>query len=194
MNIKKVLLLSSMALALVAFVVPASASALTLKDSGAEVVNKEAELRGPISFSSLGGGIQCEGDAKITVNGQVVRVSSLTITTTTCVGSGGLAGCTVTGDSVTNIPWTIDVDATLLTITGVTIHNTLSPTTGKTCSPKTLKIEFAVVKATPDSTTAIHSVSISGEGAAFIEGVEVEAEAHGSLNVQSTDSGTYAIG
>lgn len=194
---KKILLLAGMALALVAFAAPAVAAAQdTLLDNGATVADKEAELSGEIGFSSLGGGIDCTAHAKITINSLVVRVVSLNITTSTCKGTGGLSGCTVTTDSVTNLPWTVDVltKPSRLTITNVTIHNTLSPTVGKVCSPKNLTVEFASVTATPDNAAAIKKVTIEGEGTATIEGVAVEAEASGSLSVVGANSGTYQIG
>lgn len=138
--------------------------------------------------------MECPATLKQTVNGQTVRDTGMTINTAACKGSGGYAGCTVTSDTITNLPWTVDVDAKDLTTTGVTIHFTLSPSAGKTCTPKNLTLSVPTVTAVPDSTTAIHSVTISGEGTVLIEGVEIEQEIHGSFSVVGTDSGTYGIG
>lgn len=195
MSSKRVLLLASMALVLAAFAAPVTAYATTLKDAGKEVSDKEFQISGSYGFSSLGGGISCSTNSNTTVNGQTVRVTSITFITNSCKGSGGLAGCTVTLDSITNLPYSIDIDfiPPKLTTTGPIFHFTLSPSTGKTCSPKTIKLEYASDTFTPDNSKAIKKFTVSGEGAAFIEGVEFEIEAEGSLSVSGTDAGTYEI-
>lgn len=190
----KGLLLAGIAFALVLGVGPAAASALTLKDAGKEVSNREIELTGSIGFNTLVGGLSCSATMRLTVNGKFVQVPSLTVSTIACGGSGGLSGCRVTGDQVLNLPWSVSVSASSLSIHVVEISFTLSPLTGKTCSPKNFTVSFASIAATPDSTTSIHSVTLSGEGAGTIEGVPLEVEAEGSLEVSLFDSGTYGIG
>lgn len=194
MTIRKALILATLVMAFAALAIPAVASATTLKDGGKEVADREFEITGTWGFGGLGGRVECVVHAKITVNGLVVRVVKFETTTATCVGSGGLAGCTVTNDAPKNLPWTVDPDpGGVLTITGFTISLTLSPTVGKTCAPKNLEFSVPHLFWAVDNSKSIHSGSLSGEGSELIEGVEVEAEASGSLEVVGTDSGTYEI-
>jgi hypothetical protein len=86
MKIRKAFLLAGMALAVLAFSVPASASALTIKDAGKELENKEIPFEGSFKFEALGTGIECEFTVKVFVNKQTVALKSFAVTNPTAGG------------------------------------------------------------------------------------------------------------
>lgn len=197
METRKILLLSSMVLAVAAFAVPSSAMATdTLLDNGKTVNDKVIELTGPVGLSSLGGGMECTVHQTLTINGVTLRLTSMIITTSTCVGLGGLAGCRVTSDTVTGMPWVVDVKTSPSRLVATTwqVDYSISAIPGKVCQPKSLVLSVGEVTMTPDNANAIKSVGISGEGSTLIEGIEIESEISGSLSVVGADAGTYQIG
>jgi hypothetical protein len=94
MNMRKAFLLVGMALAVIAFSAPASASALTIKDAGKELENKEIPFEGLAKFEALGTGIECPITVKVLVNKQTVALSSFAVTnpTTECRFFGSIYG------------------------------------------------------------------------------------------------------
>jgi hypothetical protein len=94
MKIRKAFLLASMALAVLAFSVPAGASALTVKDAGKELENKEIPFEGLVKFETLGTGMECPITVKVLVNKQTVSLKTFSVTspTTECRFFGSLYG------------------------------------------------------------------------------------------------------
>jgi hypothetical protein len=92
MKTRKAFLLAGMALAVLAFSVPAGASALTVKDAGKELENKEIPFEGKAKFEALGTGIECPITVVILVNKQTVALKSVAVTnpTTECRPFGSI--------------------------------------------------------------------------------------------------------
>jgi hypothetical protein len=92
MKTGKAFLLAGMALAVLAFSVPASASALTIKDAGKELENKEIPFEGKAKFEALGTGIECPITVVVLVNKQTVALKTFTVTnpTTECTFFGSV--------------------------------------------------------------------------------------------------------
>jgi hypothetical protein len=131
MTFKKMLLLASMALAAIAFSVPASASALEWTHNGAEFEGEvEDTLSGSLFFGNpeagqtkfgcnLHIGIIAHGGTTTSTSGNISR------TTETCAGEGAFTGCELVEDETTGLPADVHTTGTnTLTITGpIVIHN-----------------------------------------------------------------------
>lgn len=128
--IKKLTLLAAAVAALVAFAVPASASAAEWKFEGKGLTEmKTVKLSGPAGFTVGGGaaGAHAVLDATLTLEpGSTGTVTELTVTA--CTGTGQLAGLTCHGTPVA-LPWTVHCNADgSMTITGVHLTNVYTPT------------------------------------------------------------------
>lgn len=128
--IKKMMLLAGMALAAIAFAVPASASALEWTDNGSPVAEEvEEEFAGRISFGNpLPGQTKfgCDVDVGVTVDPEGhATVTTFDITTSTCEGVLGFAGCELIEDSVTGLPATLGIvnTNTVAITSAIVIHN-----------------------------------------------------------------------
>ena len=135
MTIKKMLLLASMALAAVAFAVPATASAKT------DVWTADGETLGPgeeatagfegfLAFTTPQPAVPvhstygCQVTVAINAVGEAGgTVEAFNPTTGTCEGTGVFTGCKLK-EHTTNPPWNINVATTPGSVTGpITIHN-----------------------------------------------------------------------
>jgi hypothetical protein len=133
MAIGRVLVLAGVALVAVAAALPAPASALTIKDGGKTLENKEIPLTGQIKVLSGGTGMECAVDMTIFVNGSTVDVTKFSVTTETCVGIGSLyAGCAVSSDEAT-LPWAVVVHEENLEFPSAPVDMTLKPKPEKAC-------------------------------------------------------------
>jgi len=130
--LKKMMLFASMALAAIAFAVPATASALEWTHEGAKFAGTaEDTLSGKISFGNPEAGktkFGCIAHAGVSANGGLPTgsVTSFTPTTETCEGEGLFAGCELVSDSTTGLPAGISITGTnTLTLSNATIviHN-----------------------------------------------------------------------
>jgi hypothetical protein len=106
MSTKKILLLASMALGMVAFALPASAIAVedTVKDNKVTLADKSISFEGEVEFTSLGSGIKCNTKTTITVNGAEIKVTGFAIV-------GAVSLCTYSGvykDCVLKAPMVAD--------------------------------------------------------------------------------------
>src|SRR5262249_39838850 len=93
MSMKRVLLFASMALAAMAFAIPAVASAARIYDSKNNTTlttAKTIKASGQARFQALGSGVECTVDTAITTNGNgtTANVTKFEITTSTCAGFG----------------------------------------------------------------------------------------------------------
>jgi hypothetical protein len=193
--LKKMMLLASLALAVVAFAAPASASAQgTLFDGTTPIPTGNhitLETTGVISFDvpELASSFGCNSHPKVTlVSGHpsTGTVEAFNITTSECAGTGLLEGCVLANDT-TNKP-AVDVSATVLTITNIEINNVFA----EGCIVPGSKLTFPAVVATPDNTKSISSVKVSGNGVDDVTGLLIEAT--GTLNIAGGAAGTYGIG
>jgi hypothetical protein len=200
---KKIGLLAALAVMATAFAVPAAASA-NWKDKGVNLTeSRTIPGSGKASFTGSLGGVSCGTiTGKITLNpGTTGTIDEFEPVLSTCVGTGGLSGCTVTGITVKNLPWAIhDINAEYVTVGTpsepkdgmVEITNTFS---GFFCPASITIFEneagTKMPKLTPDSTTAIKKFTLSGELEATVGGaVTISGEFSPS---NASDSGTYGL-
>lgn len=142
--IKKLTLLAFAVAALVAFAVPASASAAEWQFEGKPLEeNATLTLSGFGAFSTGPSGAHGNLHAHITLEpGSTGTVDALTVTN--CKGTGGLAGLTCHGTSE-KLPWTIHCNpGGTATITSIQLKNTYT--------------------GTPIVTTLTGNIIVSGEG------------------------------
>jgi hypothetical protein len=128
--LKKTMLLA-MAVGALAFAAPAVASADQWTYNGAPIAQDDVvqdEYEGFLSFTlptaivpvhttfgcDVTTTLQVEGTEDETGHALMTQFAP---TTSTCVGTGAFAGCKVKADS-SNPPWTVDINATDLTVTG----------------------------------------------------------------------------
>lgn len=158
--LKKLTLLAAAVAALVAFAVPASASANEWLNNGKPLEAAETvELSGPAGFAVGGGvaGAHAVLDAVLELEpGSTGTVTELTVKE--CTGTGLLAGLTCHGTPV-GLPWTVHCNANgSVTITSMHLTNVYTPE-GATANT-TLKGNV-VATGTGGS---LNSVTLAGEG------------------------------
>jgi hypothetical protein len=116
MSLKRALPLTGLVLALVAFAMPAGASATTTITDNGVAINETIEATGEWEYQILGTGYKCtEVRSKIAVNGDSVDVTAFEVLNphTKCTFFGSTYGpCKFepTGTPVaTNLPWGVDI-------------------------------------------------------------------------------------
>jgi len=193
--LKKMLLLVS-AVAALAALSPAVASATWFMEGKAITKNESLQVKGSAAFEGETGGIKCN----------MVAEGSLTAGTTTgttqfavdgtptaaCVTQGllALAGCKVETVQITGLPWTVHKTSTqTIDVTTGAIHNTLVKSTGAACTPHTITLDAGTVSlhVLEAEMNAISKGTLSGTLQSSIGEVEVE----GSGNV--TPAGTFGL-
>jgi len=132
--LKKMTLLAGMALAAIAFAVPASASALEWTDNGAAFTGTASDtLSGFIAFGEPGGTeFGCVAEVGISATGGSANgsVTSFTPNTAECAGTGPFSGCELESDSTTGLPAAVSiVETSKLTMSNasIVIHNVYKP-------------------------------------------------------------------
>lgn len=114
--------------------------------------------------------------------------------TETCAGFGSLfEGCEMSKDTITGLPWVADVNSSSLVATEVKIDTKNKAKSGKECFPTTVNLNFANLTLTPNSTGAIESFALSGEGLAETNVGNLAIAAEGSLAVSEAAKGTYGL-
>jgi hypothetical protein len=160
MKLKKMLLLTTMALAVVASAAPAAAHA-----EQHEFNEATESYEGPFKFSAAGvGSIECQVTINISAEGgTTAEVEAWTPTTSTCVGTGAFAKCTLK-EHTSNAPFTVHTTETNdLRVTkeggNITFHNIYD---GEGCLVPETTVEFTEMTATPNPTTgAVSTLTIS---------------------------------
>jgi hypothetical protein len=194
--ISKVGLVAVLAVIVAAFAIPAVASASNWKDKGVELTEtRNIPMSGKFSFTGSLGGVSCSTvNANVKLEpGESGQITDFTPVLSSCHGTGGLSGCTVSGPTIQWLPWGIDIDFFLpqITITGgigITWHFS-----GFFC-PATISLTSTGTRMpvlTPDNGSAIHSLTIGGELEANVGGA---VTASGELKpTNASDSGTYGL-
>jgi hypothetical protein len=180
-------LLVAAALAAAALAAPNAAPALTLKDAGAEVKDKDFGEVGTFRFSTdkQKSVVSCPLSYYFTIDGQTVTVPSAQLTTGMCTTSGRFAKCTITKYNLEDLPWPVTVDAKELTIEDVTTKLIFGSAAGQTCPYKSWKTHHDPWIAKPDDPKKIKKFSYSAVGGSGI----LEPTASGSpLSLEGTDS------
>jgi len=166
--LKKMMLLAVAAAALVAFVVPASASADVWTDNHntleeGQTANQSFEgvlkfFAGPTTTFACNVTVEIEAEGP-----SGGRVTKFNPTTTECEGTGGFAGCELEADS-SNISegWNINIASTPILVTAssgnITIHNEYAG-----CAAPDTDLAFTSITVTPTQVEGtITKLSISG--------------------------------
>lgn len=177
----------AMALALVVFAAPASATAAEWIHTEEGPVTEGSEgFSGFVEFyaPSVASGIGCVVHTQLEITGaSSAEVTGFEITTTTCEGKGLLTGCKVGGHGV-SLPIPVDVAASSLTLTGYGVGLGF----GGGCLVETIGFAIPEETAIPDNTEAIGSLAVSGTGVAGALLVTV------SGTLAADNPGTYGIG
>jgi hypothetical protein len=191
MSIKGIVLVVSMALAMVMLAAPAAASATEFTDNGKPVEKgAEFELSGEINVSSLGSGVACVAHSKFGfTSATTIDVTEYKITTNTCVGYGKYKGCAVIGDKPTGLPWVGHV-----TVLGLLLTDPLVDYTFSNCWTEKAQVEISSLEMEADSTKSIHDFTLSGEAEIETDMGKGEGEVSGTLEIVGEASGTYEIG
>ena len=168
MRFKKLTLLAGMALAVVAFAIPASASAGAWQHNGAPLSGHlEQSYEGRLAFNTgVNGQFSCQVTVTITAEGpNNAQIQEFEPTTGTCEGQIAFKGCELIHHTA-NLPWSVNNSANPVVVTKpegkVTIHNIY----GKgTCAGKqeTSHLEFNEVKAQVTGQEPITALHISGQ-------------------------------
>lgn len=116
MTLRKMVLIASMALAVLAFAVPASASAYTWTYNGVELAEGETAsgvFEGPVEFRSFPGNFTCEATLEIEAEGLEVSSSAKIVRferdPSSCVGTFVYSKCSLEAE-VTNVGyWDVNV-------------------------------------------------------------------------------------
>jgi hypothetical protein len=164
--LKKLMLLAMAVTAIVAFAVPAVASAGWTEEEKPLEAPAEFEFTGPAQFTVSEGAAGAAATLHVKVNltpGSTGHVTSFVATE--CKGLGALAGlvCDSTAQNLSS--WAIHCSKGSLSITGVDIHNKYTPSG---LAPDTTLT--GSISAKPDNSLAISSVTLD----------EISAEANGS--------------
>jgi len=185
MKIKKRFLLAGVAAAIAMFaaVSTAPASAAVWKDKGVNVTKLiSIGLTGGEVFELGTSGMSCEIVATLTTEGGSTGKITKWETKKCSGGFGEFAKCELAASESKSLPWTVDVNATDLTITNMRIRRTFKAGCPKTEVDKTLTTNTVTLN-TPSAITAVEYVgSIAGY------------KAFGSFTVDAPNSGTYGIG
>lgn len=174
-------LLAGLAAMAALLAVSASASAAVWKDHGTNVSKAiEIGLTGGEVAEAGSKGLSCEVHATLTTSGgSTGKITKYE--TKKCSGFGELSKCTMTSSESLGLPWTVDVNATDLTITGWHTKRKFSG-----CTTTEIDKTIASVTVSLNSTTEISEMEFLGEITGY--------KTFGSWTVDSPNSGTYGIG
>ena len=184
MNDRKRVLLAGVIAALVLLAVPAMALAAVWKDKGVNV-SKFVEIGltgGEVFEAESGNGMSCELHATLTTEGGSTGKITKFETKKCSSGFGTFAKCELSTAEAKGLPWTVNVNATDLTI--VNMHTKRTFKAG--CATTELDKTIASVTLTLNTPTAITEMEFLGEITGY--------KTFGSFTVDGTNSGTYGIG
>ncbi len=177
MTLRKMMLLAGMALAAIAFAVPASASAASTHwTDDHEVVSSPANITAPFEgflkftvappFVPVHSTFGCQVTIKVNVTGPTAaQITEFRPTTTECLGTGVFTGCQLEED-VSNVPFSIaNTDADLdITKPGgdITVFNKYESCAGGALPNSDLLFPSITATPTLDSEGTIEEIHISG--------------------------------
>lgn len=175
------LLLAGLTVMIAAFGASASsASATVWKDHGVNVTKFSIGLSGGEVAEAGAKGLNCEVHATLALESGVTKITSFE--TKKCTGFGELAKCELMAAEAIGLPWTVDLNASDLTITGWHTKRTFKAG----CATAEINKTVASVTVTLNSTTEITEVEFLGQITGY--------KTFGSLTVDAPNSGTYGIG
>lgn len=196
---KKAMMLAVAAAALVAFAIPATASANWQHNHAELGQNANIEVTGQSKFQGEVGNVECQTVAAVqllapgttaNVNSFVVDVTGSETVTDNCQVGGGLAslGCTdVASVTTEGTPWTAHaISSTTVSVTTGTIQNHLH---GGIFCPKTQQLTPGTVHITTTTDGTWTQGQLSGELQVHSSGVTQQVTVTGTGAV--SPSGTY---
>lgn len=191
MNIKRMLVLASMALAIAAFAVPAIASeeeemydAATEEGIGGHI---EFDLKGDESYLFFGSGFDCKIELVFTTEGKLNRIKSYKVKD--CKGTGIFKNCVVKSTESTDLPWTVDLKGGEIIVKDKTIDLNLEK-----CGSTLFKVYFKAESMTPDKLKGFGFMTGSEEEDVTEYGEsESSGKSNATLEVVGEDSGTWGI-
>lgn len=171
--------------ALAALVIPAAASAAVWKKGGTTVTsNFELGLTGAENYEveSSGGGVQCNEHMTMAYN---ATTKATTVTKFEnkggCKTFGTYAACTAQTVEAIGLPWSVTLNTSTLTVTGMHVKHTFKSGCAKPEINQTLNMTVNLF-----SPTAISEMEFIGSSGTYKQ--------FGSLTVDSPNSGVYGIG
>ncbi len=182
MKTHKRLLLASLAAVMLLVTVAAVASAAVWKDKGVNVTQfVSIGLTGGETFEiDSKHGMSCEIHATLTTSGgSTGKITAWEIKK--CTGFGDYATCAINVKDAVGLPWTVDLNATDLTITDLKIKRTFT-----NCLQGTLEKTLSSTTVTLNTPGAITEMEFEGTTGTYKQ--------FGSFKVDSPNSGTYGIG
>jgi len=178
---KRVLIVVALAVCLTT-VTAAAAFGAVWKDKGTNVTTHVTiGLSGGEVFETGTGGMSCEVFATITTTGGSTGKITKWEVKNCGKGFDNLLGCTVAATEAKDLPWTIDVNATDLTVTGARLRRTFKAGCAVTEIDKT--VSLTMTTGSPSAITGFEFLGTTGTYKQF-----------GSFTVDSPNSGTYGIG
>lgn len=189
----KRLLIAGAIAALVVLAVPALALSAVWKDKGTNV-SKFVELKmtgGEIFETTAGNGMSCEVSATLTTEGgSTGKITKFEIKK--CpepIGSFKTTKCELNTAEGKGLPWTVDVNATDLTVTNWRTKRTFK---GTSCKEPELDKTIASMTVTLEpSTTEISDLLFDGK---IEEGGVQKYRSFGTLTIEGANNKTYGIG
>src|SRR5262249_2200674 len=147
--------------AMVVLAVPALALAAVWKDKGTNVTKsiEFAAAGGELFETTSGNGMSCEGRAVFATSGGSPGEGTQFEIKKCPTGFGSFAGCELNTATAKGLPWTVDVNATTLTITGMHTKRTFKAG----CKTTELDKTITSTTVTLESPTAISKMNFSGE-------------------------------
>jgi hypothetical protein len=193
MKINRRLLLAGVIAALAVLAVPALALATVWKDHGTNV-SKFVELTmngGEIIETTEGNGMSCEIHATLTTEGgSTGKITKFEVKKCTgTFGSFATTKCELNVGEGKGLPWTVDVNATDLTVTNWHTKHTFK---GASCKEPELDKTIASMTVVLEPSTTEISV-LAFDGKILSEGKQAY-RTFGSLEIEGANKGTYGIG
>lgn len=187
MRLDKRWLLAGLVAAATVFAVigPAAASAAVWKEKGVNVTKPfELGLSGGYSITTTAslGSVQCAVHSTLTSSGgSAASITKFAMTSCTTAGTG-LLKCVVATSEARALPWSVAVNSADFTISNVRLKHTFKAG----CPTAEIDVTFPSVTMTPDVTSAISELFLSGKTL----GAEMAAE----FTVDSPNKGLFGIG
>jgi hypothetical protein len=185
MKIDRRLLLAGLAIAvtMLGALSASAASAAVWKDKGVNVTKLiSIGFTGGQVFELGTSGMSCEIVATLTTEGGSTGKITKWETKKCSGGYGELAGCELSVSESKALPWTVDVNATDLTITNMRTRRTFKAG----CKISEIDKTLTTTTVTLNTPSAITEVEYTGSIAGY--------KAFGSFTVDAPNSGTYGIG
>lgn len=181
---RRLLAVALAAVAVLALVGSATASAAVWKENGVTVTKAfEMGTLGPGNYEAESGegGVQCSERFVISFNGVSTTTISKFENKGSCKTFGTYAACTVSTVEAIGLPWTVTLNASTLTINNMHMKHTFKAGCAKGEINKTLNVTL-----TPDSTSKISTFEILGTSSPFKQ--------YGSSEIEGTNKAKYGIG